>query len=252
MNCYYSILHGSSPIVMNIPHAGQAFPGHDDWRDRIREIADLNIDSIGLPVRTNLDASLIISMMSRLWCDIERYPDEREEMNKVGMGVIYENDAQMHPLYDRPLTEEERKLRLSKLYYPYHKQLTRLCEDALQRHGKALLLDLHSYSTRPLPCELHQKDPRPEICIGHNNDPASLKVADKLTVNLLDAGYMVGVNQTFKGAITPNGLDDPNLACVMIEIRKDQYLKSPDGTIDMGKRQRLIDALTDSLKGIMS
>lgn len=83
--------------------------------------------------------------MSRLWCDIERFPDEREEMNAVGMGVIYENDADMRPLYDHPLSDDERRNRMDRLYRPYHETLTSLCRATVERHGHALLIDLHSY-----------------------------------------------------------------------------------------------------------
>lgn len=121
--------------------------------------------------------------------------------------------------------------------------MSRLCSGKLEQYGRALLLDLHSYAAHSLPYELHKDDVRPEICVGHNGDPASMRIVDRITPILLDAGYVVGVNKTFSGAITPNNVNDPRLASIMIEVRKDQYLHD-NGKLDIRGARKLTDALT--------
>lgn len=238
----YSINQTKSPIILNIPHAGRTYPGRPDLKPAIRLIADLRVDRIADMMGEHLPVSSIRSNMSRLWCDIERYPDEREEMNKVGMGVFYTVDADLIPLYEQPLSEEEKQHRLDTLYRPYHEALAGMCENALADYGHALLLDLHSYSTKPLPYELHKDDPRPDICIGHNDDGVGVRVAERFRTLLEEAGYTVGFNETFKGSIRPETVIDPRLACVMVEIRKDVYLDSI-GRVERVKLVRLEGAL---------
>ncbi|WP_158276282.1 N-formylglutamate amidohydrolase [Bifidobacterium callitrichidarum] len=243
---YYSIDGHDAPLLISVPHAGLVFPGRDDLRESVHRIADLYVDRVGQLISDSCNATLIRSNMSRLWCDIERYPDEREEMNKVGMGVIYDVDADMNPLYEHPISGNERRFRLQSLYWPYHDELVRQSQYMLNRYGYGLLLDLHSYSKTALPYELHKEDARPGICIGHNGDRYGEHVAEIFRKVLESAGYEVGFNQTFKGAVRPNGIDSPHLACVMIEIRKDQYLD--DGKLDEEKTDRLTGILAQGIR----
>lgn len=184
--------------------------------------------------------------MSRLWCDIERYPDDREEMNRVGMGVVYMRDANLNPLY-RPGREpdaRERERRMRLLYHPYHAELSRLARGMLDDHdGPVLLLDAHTYERKPQPYELHRDEPRPTVIIGANTvEPAGMDAARDLAARLTHDGFDTGVNSAFKGAIRPNGVDDPRLVCIMPEIRRDT------GVIRL---MRLADTVTAWWRGRM-
>lgn len=223
------------PVAVSIPHAGLILPAGTapllaDPSRSVRRIADLAVNRLAGPLR-DLGAAALASRMSRLWCDVERWPDGREEMNRVGMGVVYDVDADLNPLRLGSLPDGERERRFDLLYRPYHARLADMCRWRCERLGRCLLIDLHSYATRPLPYELHADEPRPQVCLGHNGDRAGHAAADLFAARLADAGLTVGVNTTFHGAIRPETLSErryPTLAPLMVEIRRDVYLDRGD------------------------
>ena len=51
-------------------------------------------------------------------------------------------------------------------FEPYAAAVRDLVADRLAATGRAVILDVHSYPTRPLPYERHGADPRPPVCLG--------------------------------------------------------------------------------------
>lgn len=100
---------GTNNILISTPHAGTArFDDNDSnvIREQVKNIADLHVDAITDRVERMIHGCWDVrSPMTRLECDIERFDDEREEMNAVGMGVIYTNGINGENLYDEPLSD---------------------------------------------------------------------------------------------------------------------------------------------------
>jgi N-formylglutamate amidohydrolase len=221
---------GDFPVLVSVPHAGLAHAfditrlvDFQRTQQTILSLADSRADVVGEAIASRAMGQLIGTDVSRVYCDIERYPDEREEMNAVGMGVVYTKDENGEPVY-RPGQEPdglEIRDRMSEVYWPYHAMLTHVAQRMLDQFGQCVLLDVHTYSEKPWPYELHADDGRPEICLGHNGDERGVALAEELKAEL-EIGYGMGVNEAFKGSIVPNGLNDPGhgLASVMIEMRK--------------------------------
>ena len=233
---------GDGPVIVSIPHAGCSNPSpYANPEDRGR-IADVGADMIGGRIARTLDATVIASDVTRLWCDVERWPDDREEMNRVGMGVVYTRNADMQPLYPEGGEPDEREIgrRMAALYQPYHKTLTMAARLKLDTFRNPVLLDVHTYCRTPLPYELHANEPRPTVIIGHNGDTAGLRLATLIAGTLNKNGIDFAVNTVFKGAITPNRVTDPRLACVMVETRRDKAL-APAHTI-------IADAVADAIR----
>lgn len=93
-----------------------------------------------------------VNGLSRLVIDPERFPDEREEMLAVGMGAVYTRTTHRERLradgFDGgPLVD--------RYFHPYADAMTRAVEDRLEAVGRAVIIDVHSYPTEPLPYELH-------------------------------------------------------------------------------------------------
>lgn len=104
--------------------------------------------------------------VSRLVVDPERFSDDhREPMAAKGMGVIYTRTSDGRPLR-KALSDHERADLLATYYRPHHGALTADLESALAAKGRCLIVDCHSFSSRPLPHEPDQSPDRPEICIG--------------------------------------------------------------------------------------
>ncbi|MBT1161754.1 N-formylglutamate amidohydrolase [Bifidobacterium sp. SO1] len=238
-------------MLIHVPHAGQQLPDTitpDRFADPTavdhlyRNIRDMHADTIGSELADRLDASMMLNHMSRIWVDVERYPDDREEMNRVGMGVIYTHDMNGRPLYQpgREPDGRERGQRLNRLYRPWHATFTNTIRMMLDIHDRATIIDLHTYPKTPLPFERHRDEPRPQIILGVNNDEPSRRLAILLHKRLHDASLTVGVNTAYKGSITPNLPPDPRFDAIMLEIRQDT-------AGDRILRQRIIDTTVRTL-----
>lgn len=227
----------SSPVIIHIPHAGLAWPDDatamPDYRRLNTEVtlmADLGVDQIAdvidrLLVETG-DAvpSRFQNRLTRVAMDPERFDDDTEEMNKVGMGVVYTRSHTGKPLYSTSLSETDIARRKALWYQPYTRALATLVDDTLSRHGRCLIVDLHSYSVKPLAHELHKHDLRPPVCLGYEpfHDPG-IEAAEQVFAR---HGYATSRNQPYRGSYVP--LDqwnqDQRVVSLMVEIRKDQYL----------------------------
>lgn len=232
----FTALHGTIPVLLHVPHAGlESFLDSSDIETgaiakEMNTMADLNTDWIARLASSSMNGNpyLLQSHMTRMECDVERYPDDREEMNKVGMGVIY--SLGMQGADDSLYTEKPPKgvvdHRLGALYKPYHRMFGSMVREMVGRFGFAVIIDVHSYAKDPLPYELHSDADRPEICIGVNNDADESMVRDIISGGEKHGRrWSYGFNTVFRGAITPEGMgDDPRVHSVMLEFRKDTYM----------------------------
>ncbi|GMA33184.1 N-formylglutamate amidohydrolase [Litorihabitans aurantiacus] len=218
-------------MILHVPHASRVIPA--DARASIvlgdaaleREL-DLMTDSFtdvlaqraveGLAT----SAQVIAAPVSRLAVDVERFPDEREVMNEVGMGAVYTRT------HDGGVLRHEADLALVARYGDPHARRVR---DAVARDlesaGAAVLIDVHSYPSRRLPYEIFPEEAhRPEICLGVDDDHTPPELVDLARDAFGD--FEVAINTPFAGTYVP--LDyygtDRRVASLMIEIRRDTYM----------------------------
>lgn len=225
----FSLVCRQSPILVHVPHAGILTPKPVDpsrlndpaaFRCTMWGVRDLYADTLGFDLADCLDATLMVNHVSRVWCDPERYPDDREEMNRTGMGVIYTHGMDGRPLYKPGCEpdEAERAERLALAYTPWHRMLADQCMRIADRHGRCLLVDMHSYPRCPHAGELHADEPRPLVDVGHNGDAAAARLAAHVTRALNRKGIGTAVNACYKGAMS---VPDPRVVSLMLEVRRD-------------------------------
>ena len=108
---------------------------------------------------------VLVNPVSRFVVDVERFPDEREEMAAVGMGAVYTRGTRGQRIRRRrPRARRGAVGRVLPAVGPGRAR-------ELRRRGRrAVLLDVHSYPRDPLPYERHADGPRPPVCLG--TDPA--------------------------------------------------------------------------------
>lgn len=249
----FEIRQGATPMLVHTPHAGRLVP---DGFDRTRltdpamfdqtceQVRDRHADTLGLMIAARLDATIMLDHTTRMWCDPERYPDDREEMNKAGMGVIPTRDIDGHPLYKPGQAPgmRERGQRFRLLYTPWHRMLQAQCRTMLDTYGRCTIIDVHTHPREPRPFEPHADQPRAQTIIGHNNDPASRAIGARAAALLMGRGLTVGVNTAHRGAITPDGIHDIRLASIMVETRWDT-------AADPRARHDIADAIARALEG---
>lgn len=223
---------GAAPVVVHVPHSATAMP--DDVRaqlllpdaeldEELRRMTDHRTEALADGVGEH-GATRMVNSWSRLAVDPERFLDPaEEEMETVGMGAIYTRTSDGRVLRDP--TQEQRQTLLDRHFHPYHAALTALVDEHLTRHGRCVIVDLHSYPRQALPYELHATGPRPEVDIGTDprHSPAWLRemVVDVVT----NAGFAYAENSPFAGTFVPGRhLGDERVSSVMLEIRRDTYL----------------------------
>jgi N-formylglutamate amidohydrolase len=228
----------SSPVILHVPHAsrrvgdpaatGLLLDG-TALADELDHMTDAHTDLIaaGAAAAARLRPWCLVNEWSRLVVDPERFPDEREEMRAVGMGAVYTRTSHGRALRHTD-PDRERRL-LDAHFHPYAAGMTALVDERLAATGRAVVLDVHSYPSRPLPYELHGDGPRPQVCLG--TDAAHTPPALRAAAREAFAAYEIGFDSPFAGCYVPlkhYGVD-PRVTALMVEIRRDVYCAEPGG-----------------------
>jgi N-formylglutamate amidohydrolase len=247
----------SSPVLLHVPHAGTEIPGWTrpylllDDAELAAELAaltDHHTDTIAARAaeRARLRPWTVVNPVSRFVVDPERFPDEREEMAAVGMSAVYTHGTRRQPI--RAKDAEHRAALLTAFYAPWGAAVQAAVEDRLAATGRAVLLDVHSYPSAPLPYELHGDRPRPAVCLGTDlvHTPSWLLGAAR---EEFAAVGTVAVNTPFTGTYVPPAhyRTDRRVHSIMLEVRRDVYLGGPTGppTPDLQTLAAALAALID-------
>jgi N-formylglutamate deformylase len=234
------IFWGPSPLVIHVPHASTVIP-HDVRADllldngaldlELKKMTDWRTDDIAHIAlhRAGLEASLVEHRFSRLVVDPERFLGEEEPMAAIGMGPVYHTTSDLQPLR---LPDPARDEALIDEYFrPHALMFTEDVDRALADCGRAIIVDLHSFPSVPLPYELDQHAPRPGICIGTDPFHTPDAIVDMAIESFTGVPGGVALNTPFAGTYVPLkhlGRFTEGYS-VMIEIRRDLYQKEPGG-----------------------
>ena len=242
-------------VIFHIPHDSTVIPSEvrDQFvlndKDLSREIITMtDHHTYDLIASISSTSQIVKFPVSRLVVDVERFESDCDEyMAARGMGVIYKSTHELKPLR-RPMLTAEREHLLSKWYRPHHALLTGAVDKALNEFRRALVIDVHSFPSLPLPYETDLTAYRPEICIGSDSYHSPGEVVDELSRSFELHGFEVGINTPFAGAIVPakHYKKDERVQAVMIEIRRDLYLNESTGFLNKGStlvQERLKNSL---------
>lgn len=224
-----------SPVVLHVPHAGTRIPAWtrphlllDDaaLAAEVAALTDHRTDEIAAAAaaRARVRPVVLANPVSRFVVDVERFPDEREEMAAVGMAAVYTHGTRGQRIRaDDPAHHDAL---LAAYYAPWAQWVETVVAHRIAATGRCVLLDVHSYSRDPLPYERHAAGPRPRTCLG--TDP--VHTPPWLVDAARDAfGADVALDSPFSGAYVPlsrYGVDT-RVSALMVEIRRDV----PDDTV---------------------
>ncbi len=243
----YQTIPGSprSPVLLHVPHGSRRVPAAVragivlDDAELAAELDRMTDTDTGLIARRAAEQAaaptpwIFENGTSRLVVDPERFPDEREEMRAVGMGAVYTKTSRGTPLR-RPDLAAEQAL-LDEYFTPYAHAMAQLVDERLAATGRAVILDVHSYPSKPLPYELHADGARPAVCLGTDAFHTPGWLLDAARAAFEPCGD-VAVNTPFAGCYVPlrHYGSNPDVAALMIEIRRDGYLTEPAGPPTQG------------------
>ncbi|MCL7430028.1 N-formylglutamate amidohydrolase [Streptomyces sp. YS415] len=256
----FSLTQGAehSPVILHVPHSAREIP--DDVRAGIvlddtalrRELDHITDAHTARIAGAAADACAVrpwvfANRLSRLVVDPERFPDEREEMLAAGMGAVYTRTTHRDVLRKE---DGDHEPLLARYFRPYAQAMSDAVAGRLAATGRAVIVDVHSYPSSPLPYELHGDGPRPAVCLGTDSfhtPPGLLAAACEAFAECGD----VGLDSPFSGTYVPLEFHgtDPRVSALMVEIRRDTYMTEPGGAAGAGLPRlaaalaRLVDAL---------
>lgn len=205
-------------MVLHIPHSSRAIPEEykkvflegvkvEEELDRITDVCTEELYNFPYPK--------LVFPCSRLVCDVERFLDpEQEPMTEKG---TFGTEI-------KQLTEEHILDVVEGLYKPHHEKLTAMVEEELEKDGKALVVDCHSFpSYMPWLDKQHWGDI--DICIGMDpyHTPWDMVIAAML--EFAKEGYYVKQGAPFDGALVPLKFfeKDKRVMGIMLEINRSLY-----------------------------
>jgi N-formylglutamate amidohydrolase len=253
----FDLLPGAeqSPVILHVPHSAREIPAEvragivlDDLalERELDHIVDAHTAELAEEAArlSRVVPWQFVNRLSRLVVDPERFPDGREEMLAVGMGAVYTKTTQLEDL--RPGDADPGPL-IARYFRPYARAMTDAVARRLDATGRAVVIDVHSYPSAPLPYELHGGGPRPPVCLGTD----SFHTPPELLAAARDAFGEVGLDSPFSGTYVPLEFygRDPRVSALMVEIRRDTYMTEPGGPAGPGlhKLAQALAALVDAL-----
>ena len=226
-------------VLLHVPHHSVEIPPEireqfvlDDEelaQELIRMTDHHTLDLFGHGVESS---RLVVAPVSRLVVDVERFPDDQAEpMTARGMGAIYRRTSRLTRLR-RDLSLTEQQDLMATYYWPHHRQLEAVVAQVLEAHGRALVIDCHSFPGTALPYESRDRqNERPDVCIG--TDP--VHTPGWLSEAFLEAftaeGWTAWLNDPFAGAIVPGSHfgRDARVMGVMVEVNRRLYVDETTG-----------------------
>jgi len=216
--------------IIHIPHSSRLIPSKYRNQFVLNDIQlekELNLMTDGYTNELfSFGYQQLVYPVSRLVCDPERFRNDSDEsMAKIGMGAVYLKSSGLTALR-RNISTEERESILEEYYDPHHSLLTELTDFSLEKYGRCLIIDGHSFSNEPLPYEPCQDNNRPNFCIGTESFHTPRKMANNAICFLQEHGYTVSENAPYSGAITPlkHYHKNQNVCSIMIEVNRNLYL----------------------------
>lgn len=239
---------GWAALVLDSPHSGQTYP--PDFRpacplQALRAAEDTDVDALW-DFAPRLGIPLLLAHFPRSYIDANRAIDEIDlsmidgpwdgpvrpgAKVRLGRGLIWRRLDDGTPVYDRLLTPDEVRARISRCWEPYHRLLDKAIAEAHARHGHVIHLNCHSmpsiadaFSTEH-PFEAHA-----DFVLGDRDgstaDPA---LTERIASFLKERGYSVAINHPYKGVEIVRRQGDParHIHSIQVEVNRKLYMDEP-------------------------
>lgn len=225
----YDHLAGSTPLLVNVPHAGTEVPAAMDRRmtDLARALPDTDWHVHRLvEAAPRAGASLLSARYSRYVIDLNRGRDDKPLYSGATTGLVPTETFDGDPVYRNGAPDAaEVRDRIEGYWQPYHDKLQATLDDLRRRHGYAVLFDVHS---------IRSAVPRlfegrlPDLNIGTYEGRSCAPALEEQVAELLAEaeGFSTVVNGRFKGGyITRHyGRPEAGIHALQLEIAQACYM----------------------------
>lgn len=223
-----------SAIILHVPHSSRRIPiehaaelliSGEALEQDLDDATDTLTDELAIRAVAHtkiVHPSLFINRTSRFIIDPERFPDDREPMNRVGMGAVYLKTTSGREL--RPANFDPASL-LESYFHPYARAFTDLVNEVLTVHDRAVIIDVHSYRAQQHPNAINHGQRRPAMCVGTDSfhTPPWLRELFFEEFGAIGDCYE---NEPYAGTYVPLAHygKDPRVLSIMMETRADTFL----------------------------
>ncbi len=241
-------------IILHIPHSSINIPLIDGY---IKDTEKINHELIKLTDWYTDELfyaeteRMIIAPFSRIFCDVERFEnDEQEIMSKLGMGVLYQSFDDGSLL--RKVSPILRANIIKNYYWKHHNALLEEVNKQIKHNGNCLIVDCHSYPSKPLMRDLDLTAIRPDFNIGIDKYHTPQKLIDASIAYFKQSGYSLGVDWPYKGTIVPLAHYQKNkkVESIMLEVNRALYLNEPSNVKSekFNETKKIIEGFIEMIK----
>jgi N-formylglutamate deformylase len=220
----------NSHLIIHVPHSSRFIPpeirteillSDPELEAELDSMTDSLTAELVLHATANIanPPTLFINRSSRFVIDPERFPDEREVMNKVGMGAVYLKSSTGAQL--RRADFDSSQL-ITDYFDPYAKAFTDLVESKLREFGQVTIIDFHSYRVEQYINAINHGQQRPPVCIGTDEFHTPPELSQLASAHFSAFGPVV-FNQPYAGTYVPLKFygTEPRVRSIMLENRAD-------------------------------
>jgi predicted N-formylglutamate amidohydrolase len=224
------------PILLVCDHASHRFPkslgdmGLDPFARRCHLAVDIGAGPVTETLAKSLGVTAVVHNYSRLVVDCNRQLMDPSAFLEYGDGILVPGNRNLH--------QEDKDLRSSALYWPYHCAI----DEQVQRLRKAgpspAFISIHSFT--PV---LNGESRKWEMGILWDKDE---QLRDIFLTDLRAAGYLVGDNEPYSGKAPQDftidhHAEEVGLPHIGIEIRQD-LIDDEAGVAEIAEAMRQIVA----------
>jgi N-formylglutamate deformylase len=223
-----------TPVVVEVPHAGLLLPPEIAAEllipasDALRD-ADPFVDRL-VEGTSSCGATRLVATLSRYVIDLNRAPDDvgREVVRDhpaprptQPRGVVWATSTDGRALWRSPLDHARLTDRLARYYEPYHAALAELIERLHGRHGRVILLCVHSMPSTARGAR------RADVVPGtRGRTTAASRVIDAVEAHFKEHHLSVRHDDPYRGGHTTGlwGRPAEGIHAVQIEVSRALYL----------------------------
>ncbi len=267
------VLPGTTPLVLDSPHSGTAYPPDFDHACdtlELRRAEDTHVEKL-YDFAPALGVAWVEALFPRSYLDANRDLTEIDEalldapwpgpvatdarvLSKVrlGKGLIWRTTDEGVPLYARKLSVAEVQARIARCWRPYHAAVAAAVDAAHARHGYSLHVNCHSM---PAVASRFATDfpglAHADFVVGdRDGSTAAPTISQRIVEHLRGLGYDVAYNHPYKGVELVRRYGDPahQRHSVQLEINRrlymdEQSLQMHDGAVALKAHLRSLVAM---------
>ncbi|WP_206483055.1 N-formylglutamate deformylase [Thalassotalea sp. G2M2-11] len=244
----YQLIKGNVPLLISMPHNGQAIP--DDIAQRMTSSAQEVPDTDWYKDRLYqfaiaMGAYILMPKYNRYVIDLNRDPngvDLYPGANSTELCPTTAFDLSELYLPGKQPDEQEITQRIVQYWQPYHQTIRSTLDEIKQHHGKAVLLEAHSilsHVPRFFDGQL------PDFNFG-NADGNSCSEDLLAQVKSIDySPYTMVSNGRFKGGFITRHYGEPenNIHALQLELSQITYMNEPTNEYNEQKANQVIPKL---------